>query len=242
MTTDTCRQRADSEMTELTLMTNILMSKSYTIDRKTAARLLNVALRTVDRYLANGRLSHIKNRGRVWLSKEEVIQLYNDLLAEENDTNSGTLWQTDSTDNDTDRVIFAETRTKEDSFADKQKEENDSIVYKGLYLETKEKLDQATFRIGQLESQIATMVPLLEFQKQQRVLQETAETYQKRVQELDYKSKVQASQLLSKIEEKESMLKEKDKEVEVERFNKAIFAVILFVILFLQPVLWILLK
>lgn len=214
------------------------MQNNYTIDRKTASRLLSVSLRTVDRYLATGRLSHIKNSGRVWLSKNEIITLYKELLEEENDKLSGTIWQDDNVDTETDSVIFAETRNKQESSSNKENQENDTVIYKSLYIETKDKLDQATFKINQLETEIANMVPLLELQKQQRLLQETSESYQKRVQEAEFKSK----HLFSKIEERELMIKEKDKEIEAERFNKAVIAVILFFILFLQPVLWIILN
>jgi hypothetical protein len=218
------------------------MNDNYNIDRKTASRLLNVSLRTVDRYLSSGKLSHKKISGRVWLSKVEIINLYKELQEAENDTRTDTLWQDDTLDTDTDKVLYGETRNKEEAQPIKENTETDTVIYKNLYIETKAKFEQATFRIGQLESELANMVPLLEFQKQQKQLQETNQSYTRRIQEIEYKGKVQSSHLLSKIEEKENILKEKDKEVEIERLNKSIIAVILFVILFLQPVFWIILK
>jgi hypothetical protein len=214
------------------------MQNLYNIDRKTASRLLSVSLRTIDRYLATGRLSHVKNSGRVWLSKTEIVQLYKELVETDNDKISGSLWHDDNVDNSNDNVVFAETRNKGNTFTDKEGNDTDSQIYKSLYIDTKEKLDQVTFRIGQLETQLSSMIPVLEFQKQQRLLQETTFSYQQKIQETESRSK----QLMSRIEEREVMIKEKDKEIESERFNKAVIATVLFFILFLQPVLWILLR
>lgn len=221
------------------------MAKVYNIDRQTASRLLNVSLRTIDRYLASEKLSHVKNKGRVWLSKDEIVQIYNELHNVKTDTVSGSLWQDDSTDTDmtneapetdTDNIYYADTKNKTDS------SNSELPFYKNLYYETKLKLEQASLKISQLEAQIVNMVPLLDFQKQQKMLQESTNSYKQRVVELEHKNKVESSKLMAEIHEKESLLKEKDKEIDTERFNKAIFAVILFFILFLQPILWMILR
>lgn len=207
------------------------MSVTHTIDRKTACRLLNVSLRTVDRYLSTGRLSHIKNKGRVWLSKEEIVDLYKELT----DTGTASLWHDDNVDRETDNTVITETIEVKETPRDRDETQTDTAIYKNLYIETKDKLDQATFRIGQLESQLTSMVPLLEYQKQQRLLQQTNDGYKQKLKETE-------TVLLAKIDASEIKIKRKDKEIEAERFNKAIFAVILFLILFLQPILWIVLK
>jgi hypothetical protein len=225
------------------------MNKVYNIDRKTAARLLNVSLRTIDRYLATEKLNHIKSRGRVWLSKDEIVKLYNELNNVKTDSVSGSLWQDDKTDNDTtavenetDKVYYAETKSKSEKANFSQNDDSELPFYKSLYYETKTKLEQASIKISQLEAQLATMVPMLEFQRQQKVLQENNNTHKQKVFELEQRNKTESVKLLAKIHEKESLLSEKDKEIDTERFNKAIFAVILFFILFLQPILWMILR
>lgn len=225
------------------------MPKIYNIDRKTASRLLNVSLRTVDRYLASEKLSHIKSKGRVWLSKDEIVSLYNELNNVKTDTVSGSLWHDDNDDtdmsdtkNETDSVYYAEQKTHTENDKEREYDSSELPFYKNLYFETKAKLEQAVLKISQLESQIATMVPLLEFQKQQKLLQESTNSYKQKVVLLEQRNKEESTKLMAEIHEKESLLKEKDKEINEERFNKAIFAVILFFILFLQPILWMILR
>jgi hypothetical protein len=233
------------------------MLKTYNIDRQTACRLLNVSLRTVDRYLATGKLTSVKNRGRVWLSKNEIIRIAQEFEALKNDnsdSDDNVIWQQDSTvktDNfqqiPDENIVIAQTKERE-SISDIFKNESFSSdnqeleKYKTLYQEAKAQLELANYKLAHLESQVQSMVPLLEFQKKQQQLAETAQSYTKKINEIETKMKFQAKVLLHKIEEKEQELQTKDQEVSTERLNKAVFAVILFFILIMQPILWILLK
>jgi hypothetical protein len=46
---------------------------TYTIDRKSASRLLKVTMRTVDRYIKSKHISSKVINGRVWLNKDQII-------------------------------------------------------------------------------------------------------------------------------------------------------------------------
>lgn len=247
------------------------MSSTFNLDRHAASKLLNVSLRTIDRYMATGKLSHIKSRGRVWLSKEEILKLANQFDINDTPVPEETAWipATIMTDIPDENVIFNETKEKifnTDFFRQEAKTDTVDMAKvdirtvhhqeiedlklelnetKKKYKETKEKLtevtsrlEQSQYRIGQLESQMATMVPLFEFQKQQEQTKRQHELAQKYANKL----RTDTTSLLLTIEEKELELKEKYTEVENERFNKAVFASLVFFILLLQPVLWLLLK
>jgi Fe2+ transport system protein B len=219
------------------------MSETYNIDRKTAARLLNVSVRTIDRYLSSGKLASIKNNGRVWVSKADILSLSHRQTFDMTDMTRQHRHVDNIADIDVDTVIH------EPEIIVKKQETTRDNTYKELYANAKEELedkqkqlDQATYRIGQLEAQIETMVPMLEFKKQQQLLAENADQYMKAIQQEEEKRKELARQLIGEIEKKKELITEKEKEIENERLNKSIFAVILFVILCMQPVLWMLLK
>jgi hypothetical protein len=251
------------------------VSNTFNLDRIAASRLLNVSLRTIDRYMATGKLSHIKSRGRVWLSKEEILKLAKEFDNPDNNKTEAidmSEWKPTMANLPDENVIFNETKNKifnTDFFKQEPKPateiktattdtvEIDKLTTqitdlkselnetKKKYELTKEKLtevtsklEQSQYRIGQLESQMATMVPLFEFQKQQEMVQRQQELTQKYA----IKLKQQTTSLLEEIENKEIQLKQLSNEVESERFNKAIFASLVFFILILQPVLWVLLK
>lgn len=262
LSVDTVVVRTDTVMSSCRHTTD--MQAKYNIDRQTAARLLNVSLRTVDRYLATGKLSAVRTDGRVWLSNLDIRNMLKGIEADM--TNSESLHDnTDNivdmrTDSDRQNVIYSdvtERTSRQDHLRDDTRHDNSeteglnrkAVFYKNLYEETKLELqekqkmiDHATYRIGQLESQVASMVPLLEFQQQQKMLAEKTAHYEHELGVEKARRKELTTQLIAEIEDREAALKGKDKEVAVERLNKSVFAVILFVVLALQPVLWILLR
>jgi hypothetical protein len=240
------------------------MQKSYNIDRQTASRLLNVSIRTIDRYLYSGRLSSVRNNGRVWLSNDDVRRI---LKGIETDIDNQE-WQQTEVDTEktnkqtqTDKVYYGTVKERA-SRKDKLHEDdtdtthtqtksvnNKTAFYQNLYEEIKGELqekqsmlDQATYRIGQLEAQLSTMIPLIELQRQQKALTETTENYEKALLNEKTKAKEVTNKLLHEIDHCEKILKNIEKEVEIERFNKSIIAVVLFIVLFMQPILWLLLK
>jgi excisionase family DNA binding protein len=48
------------------------MTKTYNITRESAAKLLNISTRTIDRYIKSGKLSYKKVANKVLLAKEEI--------------------------------------------------------------------------------------------------------------------------------------------------------------------------
>jgi excisionase family DNA binding protein len=57
------------------------MSKVYSITRESAAQLLGISTRTIDRYIRSGKLSYKKVANKVLLEKAEVYNLKKDFSA-----------------------------------------------------------------------------------------------------------------------------------------------------------------
>jgi predicted site-specific integrase-resolvase len=57
------------------------MSKIYNITRESAAKVLWISTRTIDRYIKNGKLSYKKVANKVLLEKEEIALLQDDFAA-----------------------------------------------------------------------------------------------------------------------------------------------------------------
>lgn len=224
------------------------MALTYNIDRKTAARLLNVSLRTIDRYLSSGKLSSVKNGGRVWLAKEDIMKEMRSNDVDNDDIVSDIRRRYRQADNFAD-IINEGVVVDEKVHETMKRVPTEDGPYKALYEELRgelhdkqSRLDQATYRIGQLEAQLQSMVPLVDFKKQQKLLSETTEKYSTALRSEQTKRKQITANLMRKIELTEKNLVIREREVETERLNKAVFATILFILLAMQPILWLILR
>ena len=104
-------------------------------------------------------------------------------------------------------------------------------VYKKLYYrllkrfeKQQRRLEGANYKVGELEAKVAHSIPLLDYQK------EVAKFHQLE------------SGLKEKEETRKKEITELNQEVYVEKINRYVYIVLLFVILALQPILWILLR
>ena len=57
------------------------MTKTYSITRESAAKLLGISTRTIDRYIRSGKLSYKKVANKVLLAREEVVILQEEYSA-----------------------------------------------------------------------------------------------------------------------------------------------------------------
>ncbi len=216
----------------------------YEIDRKAASRLLKVSIRTVDRYIVNAKISHEKRDGRIWLNKKEILNLKKKKNVDINQSRYVSM-STDKNDYEgvdtlvDNRNIGAEgpyERNKKD-FGEgtplinnfNEKKQGDGI-YQKLYEELKEELQKkqdrlegANYRVGQLEGQLKESVPLLEHRK---IIEQEAQLQEELKMEAEA-AKEEARRIQKKIGD--------------EKLAKNIYLVILFIILFLQP-LWLFLS
>lgn len=208
------------------------MTSLYSIDRQSAARILSVSVRTVDRYIASGQIRKVKNQGRTWLSNDDI----QDMVAANRQTGSDSVLSSFASETSREKEATSRDssrfRVESSSFSESGSRAPESLNYKSLYEDVKsslddknQKLQQATYRIGQLESQVESMIPRIEFEQQQKLLSEKASNM-----EGLFRNEVEKRELVTKKLIGE--LKMKEGELESEKFNKAIYAILLFLIIF----------
>jgi hypothetical protein len=208
---------------------------TYKTDRKVAARLLKVSIRTVDRYISGKKLSTENKDGRIWLDRKEIQELKKKKQVDKIDTmdkvekSKMSIDKTVSTpvDMSIDSVDIVSTR--DSSKISKTRREHEDGIFKKLYEELKkelnikqDRLEGANYRVGQLEAMVKESVPLIEHQK--IISQETA-------------ARLELEENTESLHEK---IKKSAKTIKEEKLSKTVYFVALFIILLLQP-LWLLL-
>lgn len=175
--------------------------KSHEIDRKAASRLLKISTRSIDRYIRNGKLPARRVLGRILISRENLMQLQNgEPMA-------------------LPREMISMTRYEHETPEPRQ-----SGLYEDALRTLSEKnmkLEQAQYRIGQLESQITSPYAF-------KALSGTSDA-----------SLETLRQSLMAQEKQNAELQEKTSK---EKLNRNILAGIVYILLILQPVLWYFLK
>lgn len=161
------------------------------IARKTAAKLLGVSLRTIDRYIKKKLVSVKQSERHVLVNRSQI----EDIL-EKNKLKSlseNMTFDFDSPDEEVqdttlrseynkDSVLLADSEFVDFDF---KKDSKDSDVYKDLYYdlrndikESQKRLETANYRVGQLETQIKNTIPLLEYTKKERELQKKEQQFE----------------------------------------------------------------
>jgi DNA-binding transcriptional MerR regulator len=215
------------------------------IDRKQAADLLNVSIRTIDRYIQRGTLTKEEINGRIFIKVQDVKPLVEKKKLQEkylSEIESLEPQSEPQSSRSTTAGDFPE--AIETSYAGEGSKftsgEEDSGIYKKLYEETQEelknkqeRLEGANYRVGQLEGLLKESVPLLEYRKalaqeqqKQEELEDLLQTFEKDNERLN-----------QTVESKATELKQISEKLDVERFNKKVFVIILIVLFLLQP-LW----
>lgn len=204
-----------------------MTTPTHTIDRKTASKLLKVSLRTLDRYVKQKDLCPQCRHGRIWFDQAEIDQFLS-RQSRQSRHDSG-----DKVDSNVDVVPVegVDNIDRVDKVSKKNGKSSGSHVYRRLYDELKQKMEEkqerleaANYRVGQLEAQLKNTVPLLTYEEERSRSQKTQKELQKEIEQ-------------HKVE-----LIEADKKIKEEKLNRIIIASVLFVVLALQPLLWFLLR
>lgn len=181
------------------------------IDRKTASDMLGVSVRTIDRYIRSGKLNAYQKQGRIWLDKKNVMRFSEDGYVEK-------------------RTLVDSSRAAHvASLSLTPKPTPDHGWYRELYEETQrilqeyqQKLQQANYRIGQLESP----PPLL------------TKNFDRRDRDESFSLELLRKEMADRDREL-NMLREL---VKKEKANRIAFAFITYLLLILQPIFWYLLR
>jgi excisionase family DNA binding protein len=212
------------------------MSNTLFVDRIEASKILKVSTRTVDRYMRKYRFKMRKDGRRILIKKEDVDQIIKDhigRLVDIDDHNLNSILNTSESKAGQDAPSTS--LTVKDIKIKKGKDESDerlSIeqqIYKDLYSETKkelrekqDRLEAATYRVGQLEAQAKNMVPMLDYNKKDRALQEAYSA-------MDQRAKA-SEEVTKKLEEK----------LRSERIAKWIYLSLVGLLLVAEPILFML--
>lgn len=213
-------------------METVDIQKRYNLSRETASKLLKVSIRTLDRYIKAKKMSSQIVDGRIWLDKNEIetFRVSKNKVVRVDTVDMSTSRM--SIDNSMDRVdsveVFPQDSVDPVSTKHERPRSNSNDTYKNLFLELKEELNEkqerleiANYRVGQLEAQLRSSIPLLEYHR---------EKYENKKIEEEYKTQ---------LSESANILKRLSLSIKYEKFSKRIFVGLLLIILALQP-LWLL--
>lgn len=215
----------------------------YNVTRSEAARLLTVSVRTIDRYLKQGKLGFVKTKGRTWLSKADVKRLFDaDIATDPRRANFYTETKSDaSSDNSTDNEGFYESVEFERP-AKEQKTSNSITNYEVKYLATLESLNFARSQvfklkryIGYAQRKMSEMRPVSELNIIQQKLNVASSDYRKHLSNLQ-------TSYNSKFNVLERTINKKNQQIESERLNRNAILLILIILISLQPILWLVLR
>lgn len=167
---------------------------SIDVDRKVAGKMLGISVRTIDRYIRRGMLDARQENGRIWLNKKDIVTFTHPTRTAE-------------------RTSIDRPQMTRWTSAGKQ---GDVSFYKDLYEEARralgeyqQRLEQANYRIGTLESQILNVMP-----SKTNSYTENPNTYRDREIEL-----------LKRLAQK-------------ERISRIIFAILTYILLGALPLVW----
>lgn len=203
------------------------LSTTY-VDRDEASAILKVSTRTVDRYIRKFRFKTRKDGRRILIKRVDVDKIIEEHIGQFIDIKSGTTDTNEISQKVTSNAPGFEIKDlKVESVRKADKEEKEEGVYKGLYSETKkelkekqERLDAATYRVGQLESQVKTMVPMLDYTRKEKELKEA-------------KSAIEQKEL-----EKLQEIRRMEHRLKTERMAKWIYLSLVALLLVAEPILF----
>ncbi len=207
------------------------MSKLY-VDREEASKILKVSTRTVDRYVRKYRFKTRKDGRRVLVKRDDVDKIIQDHIGHFVDVKSTDLkikLDRQSVDDDVSNVSNIDVKNIKVESVKSSDSDNENRVYKGLYVDTKnelkekqERLEAATYRVGQLEAQVKNMVPLLDYNRKEKELKETQLAVE------------------HKIKEGEITVQKMENKLKAERIAKWIYLSLVGLLLVAEPILFLL--
>lgn len=212
------------------------------IDRKQAADLLHVSIRTIDRYIQKGTLQKEEINGRIFLHTPDLKPLLDQKKLQNKYLSQLASTHTDSEPQNLSSPSHHQQGSAQSVEADYATEES-SDVYKNLYEQAQEelknkqeRLEGANYRVGQLEGLLKESVPLLEYRKSLAI----EEQKRQEIENLLTTFEKDHERLSQTLESKDTEVGQLAKKLQTERFNKKVFIIILVILFLLQP-LWLIL-
>lgn len=203
------------------------------VDRIEASKILKTSTRTVDRYMRKYHFKTRKDGRRVLIKRVDIDKIIKDHVGRIMDIDDENLNQflnkAEGQTTEQDKVSnLAVSDIKLESIKEPEAKGSDNRIYKELLQETKkelkekqERLEAATYRVGQLESQVKSMVPMLDYTKKDEELQEAFHTMEQKA--------AQNQELIDHMERK----------LRSERIAKWIYLSLVGLLVIAEPILFI---
>ena len=142
------------------------MARTYWITRESAAKLLGISTRTIDRYIKSWKLSYKKVANKVLLAKEEIAGLQEDYGALHQEISTEVVKQTELT---TPKTVSSVSPSLEKAVEEKIDKFMLIFNEKDKILEEKNKvIFMLQQRVGELEAKLKTMVALPDYTKEKQ--------------------------------------------------------------------------
>lgn len=142
------------------------MARTYWITRESAAKLLGISTRTIDRYIKSWKLSYKKVANKVLLAKEEIASLQEDYGALHQEISTEVVKQTELT---TPKAVSSVSPSLEKAVEEKIDKFMLIFNEKDKILEEKNKvIFMLQQRVGELEAKLKTMVALPDYTKEKQ--------------------------------------------------------------------------
>lgn len=142
------------------------MARTYWITRESAAKLLGISTRTIDRYIKSWKLSYKKVANKVLLAKEEIASLQEDYGALHQEISTEVVKQTEIT---TPRAVSSVNPSLEKAVEEKIDKFMLIFNEKDKILEEKNKvIFMLQQRVWELEAKLKTMVALPDYTKEKQ--------------------------------------------------------------------------
>ena len=142
------------------------MARTYGITRESAAKILWISTRTIDRYIKSWKLSYKKVANKVLLAKEEIASLQEDYWALHQEISTEVVKQTEIT---TPKTVSAINPSLEKAVEEKIDKFMLIFNEKDKILEEKNKvIFMLQQRVWELEAKLKTMVALPDYTKEKQ--------------------------------------------------------------------------
>jgi len=142
------------------------MSRTYWITRESAAKMLGISTRTIDRYIKSWKLSYKKVANKVLLAKEEIASLQEDYWALHQEISTEVVKQTEIT---TPKAVSSVNPSLEKAVEEKIDKFMLIFNEKDKILEEKNKvIFMLQQRVWELEAKLKTMVALPDYTKEKQ--------------------------------------------------------------------------
>jgi len=176
------------------------MATATYVDREQASEILKVSTRTVDRYIRKYKLKTKKKGRTLLIRRQDVDKVIEDQVGHLVDLNVPQFQNPLKKESNNDKSLTVK-NIKVDQVKTAKPTNEAEKVYRDLYNETKrdlhakqERLEAATYRVGQLEAQLKNMVPMLDYTQKEKQLKVSQEALELRA--------IENQQSLDKMEKK----------------------------------------